>query len=80
MHRAAQRMRAFEGLLREGKLLRVAIDGERYLISNTFEPYFTKGAPAPHVVHIFALLDIMANAAQLLRMACDNLPQHNFET
>lgn len=80
MYRAAQRTRAFEGLLREGKLLRVAIDGERYLISNTFELFFTKDAPAPRGVRLLTLLDIMANVTKLLQIACNNSPRHNFET
>lgn len=55
--KAGQRTNAFEHLLKEGMLLRVVIDGKRYLIPSAFECHFTKEIPAPRGVRILAPLD-----------------------
>lgn len=55
--KAAQRACAFEGLLREGRLLRAAIEGKSYLIPSILEAYFAEDAPVPKGVRILAPLD-----------------------
>ena len=55
--KAAERTHTFEGLLEEGKLLRVVIDGKRYLIPSAFEAHFIKETPPPRGVRILAPLD-----------------------
>ncbi len=55
--KAAQRACAFESLLREGRLLRVAIEGKGYLIPSAFEAYFVENVSSPKGVRILAPLD-----------------------
>lgn len=55
--KAAQRACAFKGLLREGRLLRAAIEGKSYLIPSALKAYFAEEAPAPKGVRILAPLD-----------------------
>lgn len=55
--KAAQRTCAFESLLKEEKLLRVTINGRRYLIPSAFESRFIEDAPTPKGVRVLAPLD-----------------------